>query len=336
MNDFVERVRNNLIGKLDIKEGNCGTCHKILKEISDLGGKAMCWEKPDGIGAYIYDDKGNIVGTGEGITWPPAILFAQVEGGFLPKDIEKEITQSLLCIIDAEKVADIYGYGRVVTPVAAALTDIWKEGGRVTIRRNRWGIEVVFWDKDNKELGVGPISYCPTCGTATAITKVPELAEKIKNKLKGARNTGKEKYERKIENWFSYKNGRMLVELKENGEVIGKATGCCIAYTAVKAEVNAGIAGKKWGNLFKEYCKVCPVKLCQNKKNTGSVGNLLLTELEKKSMETEVYLGDYITALVKKDHEVVGKGIGTVCALSSILNAAAKSIELKSDLEIIR
>lgn len=334
--DFVSKVRNNLEGKLRIEDGNCGTTHKVLKEISLLGGRAVTWEKPDGVRSSIIDDAGRVVGQGEGITWPPAILFALVEGGFFPRDIESELTKSLQCILDMEKVADIYGYGRVVTPVSAAYNEIWKNGGRVAIRRNSWGVEVVFIDKNEKEIAVGPISYCPTCGTAATIPRAPELAARIKEDLKDKRNTGKDKYERGMENHFFFKNGRICCEIKENGKVIGRAMRCCIAYAGVVAEAHAGIAGPKWGALFKEYCKICPVKLCRKGKSTGEEANNLLTELEKKKMTTDVKMDTYITALVKKDGELVGNGIGTVCAFSSLLYAAAKCIDLRSEIEVIR
>lgn len=334
--DFVESVKKNLDGKLRIEDGNCGTTHKALKELSLLGGKAVTWERPDGVGSRILDDRGNIVGEGEGITWPPAILFALVEGGFFPKHIESELTKSLQCIIDMEKVADIYGYGRVVTPVAAAYNEVWKNGGRVAIRRNSWGVEVAFIDKDDKEIAVGPISYCPTCGTAATIPRAPELAAKLKEELKDKRNTGRDKYERGMENRFFYKNGRVCCEIVEKGKVLGRAMRCCIAYAGVVAEVHAGIAGPKWGALFREYCKICPVKLCQKGKNTGEEANNLLVALEKKDMTTDVKMNTYITAMVKKDGELVGKGIGTVCAFSSLLYAAAKCIQLRSEIEVIR
>ncbi|MCE8424495.1 MAG: hypothetical protein J5U17_01795 [Candidatus Methanoperedens sp.] len=334
--DFVERVRTNLEGKLRIEDGNCGTTHKVLKEISLLGGKAVTWERPDGVASKIYDDMGNVVGEGEGITWPPAILFAMVEGGFFPDAIESELIKSLQCIIDMEKVADIYGYGRVVTPVAAAYNQVWKDGGYVTIRRNSWGVEVVFIDKDNKEMAVGPISYCPTCGTAATIPRAPALAAKIKEELKDKRNTGKDKFERGMENWFFIKNDRVCCEIKEQGKVIGRAMKCCIAYAGVVAEVHAGIAGPKWSALFKEYCKICPTKLCRKGKNAGQEGNNLLTALEKKNIRTDVRMDTYITALAKKDNELIGRGIGTVCAFSSLMYAAAKCIQLRSEIEVVR
>ena len=334
--DFVSQVRKNIEGKLRIEDGNCGTTHKVLKEISLLGGRAITWEKPDGVRSSIIDDKGAVVASGEGITWPPAILFALVEGRFFPEQIESELTKSLQCIIDMEKVADIYGYGRVVTPVVAVYNEIWKSGGRVAIRRNSWGIEVVFIDKDDREMAVGPISYCPTCGTAATIPRAPKLAEKIKEELKDKRNTGKDKFERGMENHFFFKNGRICCEIFEKGKVIGRALRCCIAYAGVVAEVHAGIAGPKWGALFKEYCRICPVKLCRKGKSTGEEANNLLTELEKKKLATDVRMDTYITALVKKDGELVGQGIGTVCAFSSLLYAAAKCIDLRSEIEVVR
>jgi hypothetical protein len=57
---------------------------------------------------------------------------------------------------------------------------------------------------------------------------------------------------------------------------------------------------------------------------------------EKKDVKTDVRMNRYITALVKKDGELIGKGIGTVCAFSSLLYAAAKSIQLKSEIEVVK
>lgn len=334
--DFKEQVKKNLEGKLRIEDGNCGTTHKVLKEISMQGGKAVTWERPDGVFSKILDNNGNVVGEGEGITWPPAILFALVEGGFFPKEIESQLIKSLQCIIDMEKVSEIYGYGRVVTPVAAAYNEIWKNGGRVEIRRNSWGVEVVFIDKDNKEMAVGPISYCPTCGTAATIPRAPALAAKIKEELKDKRNTGKDKYERGMENHFFFKNDRICCEIIEKGQVLGRALRCCIAYAGVAAEVNAGIAGPKWGALFKEYCRICPTKLCRKGKNTGEEANNLLVSLEKKKLKTDVRMDTYITAMVKKDGELLGEGIGTVCAFSSLMYAKARCIQLRSEIEVVR
>jgi hypothetical protein len=334
--NFVERIRNNLEGMLRIEDGNCGTTHKVLREISRLGGKAIAWERPDGVYSVILDDKGKVVGEGEGITWPPAILFAMVEGGFFPKEIESQLIKSLQCIIDMEKVAEIYGYGRVVTPVASAYNEVWKTGGRVAIRRNSWGVEVVFIDKNDKEMAVGPISYCPTCGTAATIPRAPALAAKIKDELKDKKNTGKDKYERGMENHFFFKNDRVCCEIIEKGQMLGRALRCCIAYAGVAAEVHAGIAGPKWGALFKEYCKICPTKLCRKGKNTGEEANNLLVSLEKRDMKTDVRMDTYITAMVKKDGMPVGEGIGTVCAFSSLMYAAAKCIQLRSEIEVER
>lgn len=334
--DFIEQVKKNLAGKIRIEDGNCGTTHKVLKEISKLGGKAVTWERPDGVFSKILDNNGNVVGEGEGITWPPAILFAMVEGGFFPEEIESQLIKSLQCIIDMEKVAEIYGYGRVVTPVVSAYNEVWKNGGRVAIRRNSWGVEVVFIDKDDIEMAVGPISYCPTCGTAATIPRAPVLAAKIKEELKDKRNTGKDKYERGMENHFFFKNDRICCEIIEKGQVLGRALRCCIAYAGVVAEVHAGIAGPKWGALFKEYCRICPMKLCRKGKNTGEEANNLLVSLEKRNLKTDVKMDTHITAMVKKDGALVGEGIGTVCAFSSLMYAKARCIQLRSEIEVVR
>ncbi|MDO8726001.1 MAG: hypothetical protein Q7J35_08035 [Candidatus Methanoperedens sp.] len=44
--------------------------------------KAITWEKPDGVRSSIFDDKGAVVGSGDGITWPPEILFALIGDDF--------------------------------------------------------------------------------------------------------------------------------------------------------------------------------------------------------------------------------------------------------------
>ena len=53
-------------------------------------------------------------------------------------------------------------------------------------------------------------------------------------------------------------------------------------------------------------------------------------------MTTDARLNTYITAIVKKDGELKGKGVGAVCAFSSLLYAAAKCIQLKSEIEVVR
>jgi hypothetical protein len=47
-------------------------------------------------------------------------------------------------------------------------------------------------------------------------------------------------------------------------------------------------------------------------------------------------MNTYITAIVKKDGEPVGEGIGTICAFSSLMYAVAKCIELRSEIEVVR
>ncbi len=53
-------------------------------------------------------------------------------------------------------------------------------------------------------------------------------------------------------------------------------------------------------------------------------------------MTTDVGIDTYITAMVKKDGELLGKGIGTVCAFSSLMYAAAKCIQLRSEIEVVK
>jgi hypothetical protein len=333
--DFVETIKREIAPHIDPSEGNCGICHRTLRAISKHGGYTVAWERPEGIRASIINAEGEVVGEGEGITWPPALLFAMVEAGFYTQTVEKQLMESLQCLIDMEEVSKIYGYGRVVTPVAAAYNEIWDRGGKVVIRRKSWGIEVIFIDKEGRELCVGPISYCPTCGTAAALPRMPELAEKIRRQLEGAANTGYEKYKRGIENRFFYKNNRVCCEIIEKGDVLGRASKCCIAYSGVCAEIDAGLSSSKWAELFKHYCQVCPTRMCKRGEDAGRMGYRILGNLEEKKLETNVKMNNYITALVKKGERELGEGIGTVCALTSLINAAATHIELKKEIEII-
>ncbi len=93
---------------------------------------------------------------------------------------------------------------------------------------------------------------------------------------------------------------------------------------------------QEWLDRNGAHCKICPVKLCRKGKNTGEEANNLITALEKKDMKTDVRMDTYITAMVKKDGALVGEGIGTVCAFSSLLYAAAKCIQLKAEIEVVR
>jgi len=333
--DFVEMIRSEIAAEIDPREGNCGTCHRTLRAISKHGGYASAWERPEGIRAQIIDPRGEIVGEGEGITWPPAILFAMVEGGFYRESLRETLLESLQCLIDMEEVSKIYGYGRVVTPVVAAYNEIWDQGGKVVIRRNGWGIEVVFMDENDRELCVGPISYCPTCGTAAALPRVPELAEKIRRRLEGTRNTGYEKFKQGLENRFTYDGSRVSCSILKGDETLGSASRCCIAYSGVSAEIEAGLSRSKWGELFKEYCRVCPTRICRRGKDAGGIGYRILERLEERELETDVRMNSYITALIKKGEDELGRGIGTVCALTSLINAAATEIKLKKEIEII-
>ena len=78
------------------------------------------------------------------------------------------------------------------------------------------------------------------------------------------------------------------------------------------------------------------MKLCTKGKSTGEEANNLLTAMERKDITTDVRMDTYITALARKDGELIGKGIGTVCAFSSLLYAQAKCIQLRSEIEVVR
>jgi len=78
---WVEGIREELRDVLDTKEGVCGICHGVLVEISDKGGKAISYERPEGVFAEIYD---NVVAEGFDIVSASAILRAELKSGLVP------------------------------------------------------------------------------------------------------------------------------------------------------------------------------------------------------------------------------------------------------------
>ncbi|MHC1636480.1 MAG: hypothetical protein ACXQTS_07710 [Candidatus Methanospirareceae archaeon] len=306
--------------KINLKEGVCGICHSVAEEICKKGYKIVAYEHPRGVIAKILDEDGEKVGEGFDIVWSPAVLAAEIDAGFIPEplvaDVKREGTNSKE---DIERVADLYGYGRVIAPAVVALDEINALGGRTVIRREGLGVVATFKDANDKEISSSPITYCPTCAIVINAARTDFVAKKIKEKLKGARNTGKEKYELGVENIYEVRGGAVRVSIRRGEEILADRTlGCCIAYATVKAEIEAGIVSGESAKLFKAYCNLCPLKHCWMEKPMGAMGNIVLWRLKERGVEVEVTAKGYIIARIPGDGVIEGRG--TLCTLSALTN----------------
>jgi len=112
---WVEEIREELRGALETKEGACGICHDVLEKICDKGGKAVTYERPDGVLARIYDNDGNVVSEDLDIVSASAILRAELNAGFIPNPLDSELQKTVTSEDDIRRVSSVYGYGRANT-----------------------------------------------------------------------------------------------------------------------------------------------------------------------------------------------------------------------------
>lgn len=272
--DFRDRVRKKT-EKLREVEGACGICHGTLEAITEENGVVSAYEKPDGILAVIRDDEGNTIGEGFDIVWSSAILAAEIDAKLVPERFEEKLKEALSDREEIRAIADVYGYGRVVTPSVVALQYVKDLGGRTVIRRERIGVVARLFDKEDKLIAQSPISYCPTCAIVRAIVKNDELKNFVKEKLKNARNTGKIKFEEGVENRYIAKGGAVRASILKGEKFLAKnVLGCCIAYSTTKAEIAAGFVSEESAKRFKAYCNLCPMKHCWMEKSMGAMGNV--------------------------------------------------------------
>jgi hypothetical protein len=317
---FKDNVRTHLEDVIEPREGACGICHAVAEEVCSHGGAIVAYERPNGILARILDDKGNIIGEGFDVVWSPAVLAAEIDAELIPSNIAHDLKrEGTNTKEDIELVADLNGYGRVISPAVIALTTINDMGGRTLIQREGLGVVVSFRDKNDEEIARSPVTYCPTCAVTVGAARTPFLAEKIKQDLKGAVNTGKKKYELGIENRYELKGGAVKVTLKQDDNILSKRTlGCCIAYGTVKAEIVAGIVPEASAEQFKIYCNLCPFKHCWLDKSMGATGNIILHRLSEIGTEIEISAEGGIVARIPGDKVIEGRG--TLCSLSALTN----------------
>ncbi|MEM2943795.1 MAG: hypothetical protein QW083_00690 [Methanomassiliicoccales archaeon] len=317
--DFAQRVRKQT-PKLREIEGACGICHGTLEAITSEGGMVCAFEKPNGIEAVIKDDEGNKIGEGFDIVWSPAVLAAEIEAGLVPESLKQRLHHDALTRKDEiDAVAKIFGYGRVLTPSVLALQFVNEIGGRTVIRREGLGVIAKMFNKENDLLVTSSISYCPTCAIVKAAARSAEISSFIKEKLEGARNTGKLKYERRVENRYEAKGGAVRASILEGNKVIAdRVLGCCIAYSTTKAEIAAGFIPPEGAKRFKAYCNLCPMKHCWMEKSMGAMGNIVLHRLSEIGTEIEVSANGLIIARLPGKEAIQGRG--TLCSLSALTN----------------
>lgn len=317
---FEDDLRRRIEGVINRREGACGTCHAVAEEICSAGGSIVAYEEPSGIIARIRDGEGRVLGEGRGVVWSPAVLAAELDAGLIPSDFEEDLRRDGTSTPDViERVAGLFGYGRVVTPAVIALDTISKKGGRTLIRRVGLGVVATFQDANGEIIAQSPPSYCPTCAVTIGASNSSELSDIIKSRLEGKSNTGRKKFELGIENRYEVKDGHVRVTLaRRSGDILAERTlGCCMAYATVKAEIAAGLVPQASAEQFKLYCNLCPFKHCWMDKSMGATGNIILHRLAEIGAEIEVCSDGGIVARLA-GQEIEGRG--TLCSLSALTN----------------
>jgi hypothetical protein len=318
-------IKDRLEKYLRRSEGSCGMYHQTLALLSEHGCKVISKEIPEGAISRIIDPFGNVMGEGVDITWPPATLRAMIKGEIIPEPWGGELKEVLTSEEDIKRVKEIFGFGRIVRPAAIAISKVSSEGGKVFARRDRIGVTVEFYDKNDKKISEAQNIFCPACAAVIAASRNPELSYHLKERLKNEVNTGKLKWERNIENVFKWENFHVVVSLLEGEKKLAENWGCCTAYAIVRTEVAAGLVGSKAGKVLKGYCDQCPVKDIWLGKAMGAMGNVVLKRLSETGLRAELGYEKFLTVTIKDDSQIVGKGYGSLCALSGAINMLLRS-----------
>ncbi|MEM0083633.1 MAG: hypothetical protein QW102_03845, partial [Candidatus Nezhaarchaeales archaeon] len=250
MNKFLSDVRNKLKRYLRRSEGACGMYHTALAVLCDAGGYFEVVEVPEGAKAKLIDNRGEVLAEAIDITWPPACLRAMLDAGIFP-DEYNELRNVLTSEDDLKRVKNVFGYGRIVRPVAIALAKLIANGGRAEVYRNGLGVKVSFYDPNGELLSSAESIFCPACAAMIALAREPNLSLEVKRALGCEENTGKLKMERGIVNKVYWRNFRVEVELFEKGVKLGSNYGCCTAYAIVRTEAVCGLASPRGMKLIK-------------------------------------------------------------------------------------
>ena len=323
--DFQSEVLQKVKRDLNPHEGACGICHLTLKTISEVGGKVFSYEVPDGSVSKILDHNGENIGEGIDLVWAPSILAAQLDAGLIPASISRNLKKLLTNAQDRQKVAEMFGYGRCVTPAGKAISILWQEGGRVEIGREELGIYALLYNAEGRLISEAVTGFCPICAVNISVAQNKKLRQRIKKELEGRPNTGRQKYDQGLINRVEWKKRRVFTYIQQGEKIIGMNWGCCIAYATVRAEIAAGFGSRKWNLLFKHYCDFCPLKHCWTGKTMGALGNVVLDRMQNVGIKERLKKDEYLTAILCRDDNKVGEGIGTLCSLSATVNAFLKS-----------
>ncbi|MEM2214044.1 MAG: hypothetical protein QXD66_03945 [Candidatus Nezhaarchaeales archaeon] len=328
MTKFVNEVRNRLKKCLRRSEGACGMYHTALAVLCEAGGHFEVVEVPEGAKAMLIDNRGEVLVEAVDITWPPACLRAMLDAGIF-SDEYYELRRVLTSEDDLKKVKDVFGYGRIVRPVAIALAKLLANGGKAEVYRDGLGVKVSFYDSNGKLLSSAESIFCPACAAMIALAREPNLSLEVKRALSGEENTGKLKMERGIVNKVCWRNFRVEVELFEKGVKLGSNYGCCTAYAIVRTEAVCGLASPRGMKLIKAYCDQCPVKHIWLGKSMGAMGNVILKRMTELGLKIELSHDNFVKVLAKESGKVLGYGFGSLCALSASVNLLLRSEGIK-------
>lgn len=324
---FVSNVGERIKRHLRRSEGACGMYHTALAVVCESGGYFEVVEVPEGAKAKLIDNRGEVLAEAVDITWSPACLRAMLDAGIFPNEYN-ELRRVLTDKDDLKRVREVFGYGRIVRPVAIALAKLIANGGRAEVYRDGLGVRVSFYT-DGKLLSSAESVFCPACAAMIALAREPNLSSEVKKALSSEENTGKLKMERGIVNKVYWKNFRVEVELFEKNVKLGSNYGCCTAYAIVRTEAACGLASPKGARLIKAYCDQCPVKHIWLGKSMGSMGNVILKRMTDLGLRVELSHNDFIKVLAKDGKEVLGHGFGSLCALSASVNLLLRSEGIK-------
>lgn len=329
MSDFTDNVKQRLRSALRRSEGACGLYHTALAVVSELGGYMESIEVAEGAFSRLIDDEGRVVGEAVDVTWPPSCLKAMVQAGVFPEEYCEELQGVFTPREDLERVKEVFGYGRIVRPVAMALAKLVASGGRAEVSRSGLGVKVVFYDEAGNTLSEASSVFCPACAAMIALARAPKLAREVKEALRSEVNTGKVKAERGIVNKVWWRNFRVEVELLERGRRLGANYGCCTAYAIVRTEAVCGLASPKGVKLIKAYCDQCPVKHVWLGKSMGAMGNVVLKRMSELGLRVELSYDKFLKVTARDGSKVLGSGYGSLCALSGSVNLLLRTEGVK-------
>jgi len=302
--------------------------HTALALISEAGGHFEVIEVPEGAKARLIDHRGEALSEAIDITWPPACLRAMLDVGIFPREYD-DLREVLTSNDDLKKVRNVFGYGRIVRPVAIALAKLIANGGRAEVYRDGLGVKVIFYGSNGDVISSARSVFCPACAAMIALAREPNLSAEVKKALSTEENTGKIKSERGVVNRVYWRNFRVEVELFEKDKKLGSNYGCCTAYAIVRTEAVCGFASPKGSRLIKAYCDQCPVKHIWLGKSMGAMGNVILKRMTEIGLRIEMSYDDFLKVTAKDGEKSIGYGFGSLCALSASINLLLRTEGIK-------